>query len=74
MAATQAPWPARDDVTITGLRVVVTAPEGVNLVVVRIDTSGPGPHGLGCATSPVFGGHERWAARIGRPDGAIEAP
>jgi mannonate dehydratase len=23
---------------------------------------------------PVFGGHERWAARVRRPDGAIEAP
>ena len=40
----------RDGLTITGLRVIVTAPEGVNLVVVRIDTSEPGLYGLGCAT------------------------
>jgi mannonate dehydratase len=46
----QAPWPARDATAITGLRVIVTAPEGVNLVVVRIDTSEPGLYGLGCAT------------------------
>jgi L-alanine-DL-glutamate epimerase-like enolase superfamily enzyme len=47
---TRPPWPARDDVRITGARVIVTAPEGVNLVVVRIDTSEDGLYGLGCAT------------------------
>lgn len=47
---TQAPWPARDGVRITGVRAIVTAPEGVNLVVVRVDTSEPGLYGLGCAT------------------------
>jgi mannonate dehydratase len=35
---------------ITDVRVIVTAPEGVNLVVVRIDTSDAGLYGLGCAT------------------------
>ena len=50
MPETQAPWAGRDGLTITGLRVIVTAPEGVNLVVVRIDTSEPGLYGLGCAT------------------------
>ena len=45
-----APWPSRDALRITGLRVIVTAPEGVNLVVVRVDTSDPGLYGLGCAT------------------------
>ncbi len=45
-----APWPARDGLRIAGLRVIVTAPEGVNLVVVRIDTSEPELYGLGCAT------------------------
>jgi mannonate dehydratase len=44
------PWPARDGLRITRLRVIVTAPEGVNLVVVRIDTSEAGLYGLGCAT------------------------
>lgn len=47
---TRAPWAHRDALTITGLRVIVTAPEGVNLIVVRIDTSEPGLYGLGCAT------------------------
>jgi len=51
------PWPSRDNVRITGVRAVVTAPEGVNLVVVRIDTSDDGLHGLGCATF-----HQRFAA------------
>ena len=54
-----APWPARDGVRITGVRVIVTAPEGVNLVVVRIDTSEPGLYGLGCATF-----HQRYAAVV----------
>jgi mannonate dehydratase len=56
---TQAPWPGRDGVRITGVRVVVTAPEGVNLVVVRIDTNDPGLYGLGCATF-----HQRFAAVV----------
>ncbi|HWM04624.1 MAG TPA: enolase C-terminal domain-like protein [Actinophytocola sp.] len=47
---TQAPWPPRDAVRITGVRAIVTAPDGIALVVVRIDTSTPGLHGLGCAT------------------------
>lgn len=37
-------------VIITNVRAILTAPEGINLVVVRIDTSQPGLHGLGCAT------------------------
>jgi mannonate dehydratase len=47
---TQAPWPARDALRITGVRAVVTAPGGPPLVVVRVDTSEPGLYGLGCAT------------------------
>jgi mannonate dehydratase len=53
------PWPARENVRITGLRVIVTAPEGANLVVVRLDTSTPGLYGLGCATF-----HQRFAAVV----------
>jgi mannonate dehydratase len=44
------PWDARDDIRITGVRTVVTAPEGIALVVVRVDTNQPGLYGLGCAT------------------------
>lgn len=47
---TQPPWPARDGLRITGVRAIVTAPEGANLIVVRVDTSEPGLYGLGCAT------------------------
>ena len=46
----QPPWPARDGLRITGVRAIVTAPEGMPLVVVRVDTSEPGLYGLGCAT------------------------
>jgi mannonate dehydratase len=48
--ATAAPWPARDSLRITAVRAIVTAPEGIPLVVVRVDTSDDGLHGLGCAT------------------------
>jgi mannonate dehydratase len=37
-------------VTITDIKVILTAPEGINLVVVRVDTNQPGLSGLGCAT------------------------
>ncbi len=60
---TQAPWPARDALRITGVRTVVTAPEGVNLVIVRIDTNDPGVYGLGCATF-----HQRFAAVVAAVD------
>jgi mannonate dehydratase len=35
---------------ITDVRVVLTAPEGINLLVVRVDTNQPGLYGLGCGT------------------------
>jgi mannonate dehydratase len=44
------PWTARDGLRVTSIRAIVTAPEGVALVVVRVDTSEPGLYGLGCAT------------------------
>ena len=37
-------------VTIRDIRVISTAPEGINLTVIRIDTSEPGLYGLGCGT------------------------
>jgi mannonate dehydratase len=48
--ATAVPWKHLDDLRITGVRAIVTAPEGVALVVVRVDTSEAGLYGLGCAT------------------------
>ncbi|MBB5867594.1 mannonate dehydratase [Allocatelliglobosispora scoriae] len=50
MSETQAPWPARDSLRITGVRAIVTAPERVPVIVVRVDTNDPGLYGLGCAT------------------------
>ncbi|WP_246465063.1 enolase C-terminal domain-like protein [Ruania alkalisoli] len=48
-----------DDVRITGVRTIVTAPYGIPLVVVRVDTSEPGLYGLGCATFT-----QRWKAVV----------
>jgi mannonate dehydratase len=53
------PWNAPDDVRITGVRAIVTAPYGPALVVVRVDTSEPGLYGLGCATFT-----QRWKAVV----------
>ena len=39
-----------NEITIRDVRTILTAPEGINLVVVKIETSEPGLHGLGCAT------------------------
>src|SRR5258705_12291806 len=49
-ALTRAPWPARYGLPIPSVRPIVTAPDGIPLVVVRVDTSDDGLYGLGCAT------------------------
>lgn len=51
------PWPARDDIRIREVKAIVTAPQGIPLVVVKIDTTEPGLYGLGCATFT-----QRWKA------------
>ena len=37
-------------VKITNVRAITTAPEGSNLVIVKVETSEPGLYGIGCAT------------------------
>ena len=46
-------------ITIRDIRTVVTAPRGIELVVVRVETSEPGLSGLGCATFT-----QRWSAVV----------
>jgi mannonate dehydratase len=38
------------NVTIRDIRVILTEPEGIRLVIVKIETSEPGLYGVGCAT------------------------
>src|SRR4026207_1769339 len=37
-------------ITITDVKTILTAPAGIRLVVVKVETSEPGLYGLGCAT------------------------
>ncbi|MFF3575275.1 enolase C-terminal domain-like protein [Nocardia jiangxiensis] len=43
------PWEG-SGITITGVKAILTAPEGTRLVVVKVQTSEPGLYGVGCAT------------------------
>lgn len=54
------PWQHRDELRITGIRPIVTAPEGIALIVVLVETSDAGLTGLGCATFT-----QRWRAVVG---------
>ncbi len=38
------------ELTIRNVRVILTAPEGISLIVIKVETSEPGLYGLGCAT------------------------
>lgn len=51
-AAKPAPKTTRpgEKVKITNIKTVLTAPEGIRLVVVKVETSDPGLYGWGCAT------------------------
>ena len=37
-------------ITIRDVRTIATAPDGINLLVVKIETSEPGLYGIGCST------------------------
>jgi len=39
-----------EPIRIRDIRTIVTAPDGQNLIIVRVDTTEPGLYGLGCAT------------------------
>ena len=41
-------------VTIRNIKTILTAPRGIDLVVVKVETSEPGLYGLGCATSVSY--------------------
>ncbi len=44
------PWESNSGIRIRDVRVIRTAPEGIRLVVVKIETTEPGLYGVGCAS------------------------
>ena len=47
------------NIKIRDIRAIATAPKGVDLVVVKVETTEPGLYGLGCATFT-----QRWQAVV----------
>jgi mannonate dehydratase len=62
----ESPWLDRDQLRITSVRAIVTAPEGIPLVVVKVETSDDGLYGLGCATFT-----QRWQAVVSAVDECV---
>ena len=50
LKAADAPAAKAGPLTITDVKTILTAPAGIRLVVVKVQTSEPGLYGLGCAT------------------------
>ncbi len=49
------PWPpyaapGKEPVRIRDVKVILTAPDGIRLVIVKVETTEPGLYGIGCAT------------------------
>lgn len=61
------PWPSRDNLKICKVRVIVTAPEAIPLIVVKIETSDAGLYGVGCATFT-----QRWHAVVAYIENHLE--
>ena len=51
-------------VTIENIRVICTAPEGISLPAVRVDTNVPGLYGLGCGLFLSVSGGEAGGGRV----------
>ena len=46
----ESPTARRSSIKIRKVRAITTAPDGIRLVVVKVETDEPGLYGLGCAT------------------------
>ena len=42
------------EITIRDIKTFITAPQNINLVVVKVETSEPELYGIGCATSVSY--------------------